>query len=124
MHASRHGKPIKSMTTAARRRLMAYPWTGNVRQLKNTIDSMVVVDYDEVLDLDDLPAEFNPPDGDSEGSYEGGLATLVGKPLSEIEGIFIAETLKVTGGNREEAARMLGIGERTLYRKIKEYGLN
>jgi two-component system response regulator HydG len=44
--------------------------------------------------------------------------------MSEIEARFIAETLKVTGGNREEAAGMLGIGERTLYRKIKEYGLS
>lgn len=124
MHASRHGKPIKSLTTAARRRLMAYPWTGNVRQLKNTIESMVVVDYDEVLDLDDLPAEFHPSEGETEGSAGDGLASLVGKPLSAVEELFIAETLKVNGGNREEAARMLGIGERTLYRKIKEYGLN
>ena len=52
-----------------------------------------------------------------------GLSELVGKPLSEIEGLFIAETLKFTNGNREEAAGLLGIGERTLYRKIKEYGL-
>ena len=56
-------------------------------------------------------------------SGEAGLHDLVGKSLSELEGLFIAETLKVTGGNREEAAEMLGIGERTLYRKIKEYGL-
>ncbi|MCO6047683.1 sigma-54 dependent transcriptional regulator [Aeoliella sp. ICT_H6.2] len=123
IHAARHGKKIKSMTTAARRRLMAHSWTGNVRQLSNTIDSMVVVDYDEVLDLDDLPPEFSPPESESGGSAADGLHTLVGKPLSEIEGLFIAETLKVTGGNREEAASMLGIGERTLYRKIKEYDL-
>ena len=123
IHAQRHGKKIKSMTTAARRRLMAHAWTGNVRQLSNTVDSMVVVDYDEVLDLDDLPPEFNPPESESGGSAADGLHTLVGKPLSEIEGLFIAETLKVTGGNREEAAKMLGIGERTLYRKIKEYEL-
>ncbi|QDU55530.1 sigma-54-dependent transcriptional regulator [Aeoliella mucimassa] len=123
IHAQRHGKKIKSMTTAARRRLMAHIWTGNVRQLSNTVDSMIVVDYDEVLDLDDLPPEFNPPESESGGSAADGLHTLVGKPLSEIEGLFIAETLKVTGGNREEAAKMLGIGERTLYRKIKEYEL-
>jgi two-component system response regulator HydG len=48
---------------------------------------------------------------------------MVGKSLNDIESLFIAETLKVTNGNREEAAGMLGIGERTLYRKIKEYGL-
>ena len=48
---------------------------------------------------------------------------MVGKSLEEIELAFIAETLKATAGNREEAARMLGIGERTLYRKIKDFGL-
>jgi two-component system, NtrC family, response regulator HydG len=125
MHSARHHKKIKSMTTSARRRLMTYPWPGNVRQLKNAIESMVVVDYDEVLDLDDLPPELSeaadqlPPP-----SAANGLSDLVGRPLSELEGLFIGETLKATGGNREEAAEMLGIGERTLYRKIKEYGLS
>jgi two-component system response regulator HydG len=122
-HARRHQKKIDSMSTAARRRLMAFDWPGNVRQLRNIIESMVVVDFDEVLDLDDLPAELAPSGGEMSIDGAGGLHELVGKPLSEIEGIFIGETLKVTGGNREEAAHMLGIGERTLYRKIKEYGL-
>ena len=53
----------------------------------------------------------------------GGIASLIGQPLEAIEKLCIAETLKFTGGNREQAAEMLGIGERTLYRKIKEYGL-
>ena len=48
----------------------------------------------------------------------------MGRPLEEVEKIFIAETLKLTGGNREQAADLLGIGERTLYRKIKEYHLS
>ena len=56
--AKRHDKPIKSMSTAARRRLMAFDWPGNVRQLRNVVESMVVVDYDGVLDVDDLPAEL------------------------------------------------------------------
>ena len=47
----------------------------------------------------------------------------IGKPLEEVEKMCISETLKFTGGNREQAAQMLGIGERTLYRKIKEYDL-
>ena len=124
--AKRHHKQVKSMSTAARRRLLAYDWPGNVRQLRNTIESMVVVDFDEVLDVDDLPSEFTvpvettPADATTGG---GSLHGLVGKPLEEVEKLFIAETLKLTGGNREEAATMLGIGERTLYRKIKEYGL-
>jgi two-component system response regulator HydG len=125
MHSARHHKKIKSLTTAARRRLMTYNWPGNVRQLKNAIESMVVVDYDEVLDVDDLPSELADT-GESLPLPTGGngLNELVGRPLSELEGLFIGETLKATSGNREEAAEMLGIGERTLYRKIKEYGLN
>ena len=123
MHAARHHKQITSMTAAARRRLLSHQWTGNVRQLKNTIESMVVVDYDEVLDLDDLPDELLPEDHAQVVTSAQGLSELIGKPIAEIEGMFIAETLKFTNGNREEAAGMLGIGERTLYRKIKEYGL-
>ena len=46
----------------------------------------------------------------------------MGRTMDDIEKYYILETLKLTGGNREEAARMLGIGERTLYRKLKEYG--
>jgi two-component system response regulator HydG len=123
MHTGRHKKEINSLTTAARRRLMAFDWPGNVRQLKNTIESMVVLDNDGVLDLDDLPDDLfagEPSVVDANGK---GLGDLVGKPLSDIEGLFIAETLQFTGGNREEAASLLGIGERTLYRKIKEYQL-
>ena len=122
-HLSRHGKKINGISTAARRRLLAFDWPGNVRQLRNVIESMVVVDYDEVLDLDDLPAELAPDDAIFERNQMGGLHELVGKSMDEIEELFIAETLKVTVGNREEAAKMLGIGERTLYRKIKQYEL-
>ncbi|MCH2594452.1 MAG: sigma-54 dependent transcriptional regulator [Pirellulales bacterium] len=123
MHSGRHNKEIKSMSTAARRKLMAFDWPGNVRQLKNTVESMVVVDYDEVLDLDDLPPDMFGDESSSTEASGQGLSDLVGKSISEIEGIFIAETLKFTSGNREEAASILGIGERTLYRKIKEYKL-
>ena len=126
-HAKRHQKTIRGISTAARRRLLAYDWPGNVRQLRNVIESMVVVDIDEVLDLDDLPDELAPPLSGAEPVEAGGsdgLHQLVGKPMSEIEKLFIAETLRITAGNREEAATMLGIGERPLYRKIKEYGLS
>jgi len=123
MHSQRHHKEIESMTTAARRRLMAFDWPGNVRQLKNTVESMVVVDYDGVLDLDDLPADLSTNDQTTNEAGGRGLGDLVGKSLAEIEGMYIAETLQFTSGNREEAAKLLGIGERTLYRKIKEFNL-
>ena len=125
LHGKRHHKKVKSVSAAARRRLLAYEWPGNVRELRNAIESMVVVDLDGELDLDDLPEQFGGGSvSDTTTESALGLAELVGKPMSELEGMFIAETLKVTGGNREEAANMLGIGERTLYRKIKDYGLN
>jgi two-component system response regulator HydG len=124
LHGKRHHKQVTAVSAAARRRLLAYEWPGNVRELRNAIESMVVVDLDGVLDLDDLPEQFLAIDESGAPVASGaGLADLVGKPLEEIEALFLAETLKVTAGNREEAARMLGIGERTLYRKIKEYGL-
>jgi two-component system response regulator HydG len=86
---------------------------------------MVVVDCDETLDVDDLPAELEPVAADAQPAGSSpGLTSLVGKPLEEIERLFIGETLKLTGGNREQAAEMLGIGERTLYRKIKEFQLS
>jgi two-component system response regulator HydG len=84
---------------------------------------MVVVDYDGLLDLDDLPEELAGPPEHAHEPASCSLIALVGRPLDEIEKLFISETLRVTGGNREVAASKLGIGERTLYRKIKEYGL-
>jgi two-component system response regulator HydG len=127
--AKQHEKTVKSMSTATRRRLMAHDWPGNVRELRNAVERMVVVDVDGVLDVDDLPSELMDATAIEESAATGGeargdrLQSLVGRPLEEIERLFITETLQAAGGNREEAAKMLGIGERTLYRKIKEYQL-
>ena len=62
---------------------------------------------------------------ESEGMVDASSATasLAGTSLEQIEKRAIRETLRLTGGNREQAAKMLGIGERTLYRKLKDYGL-
>jgi len=118
-----HGKRVGMVSAAARKALMAYSWPGNVRELKNAIESMVVMDVDGSLDMDDLTEELQ---GSSAGTVEGhpGSDNLIGKSLDDVERYYIGEALKLTGGNREEAAKTLGIGERTLYRKIKDYGLN
>lgn len=118
-----HGKPISGLTPAARKVLMTYSWPGNVRELKNVIESLVVMDMDGVLDLDDLTEELQGT-GAVASESSAGADGLVGQPLEAIEKHYLAETLKLTGGNREEAARLLGIGERTLYRKIKDFGLS
>lgn len=122
--AKKHHKPVKGIATEARRKLLAHSWPGNVRELRNVIEGMVVVDADGVLDIDDLDVDWVRNDNAAESSDQQttGLQSLIGKPLEEVERLLIGEALKVTGGNREEAATMLGIGERTLYRKIREFG--
>ena len=117
-----HEKTIKGITPAARKAMMAHSWPGNVRELRNTIESMVVIDCDGLLDTDDLAEDIQAAVPASADMNSGG-PPLVGRPLDEVERYFIAEGLKLTNGNREETARLLAIGERTLYRKIKEYGL-
>jgi two-component system response regulator HydG len=120
-----HGKPMRGMSPAARRALMAFNWPGNVRQLRNAIESMIVVDSDGLLDIDDLQQTDVVPTEDTVGlAMSDGAASLIGRPLDEVEKYCIEQALRLTQGNREEAARMLGIGERSIYRKIKEYKLD
>jgi two-component system response regulator HydG len=119
-----HGKTVTAVSPGVRKALMAYSWPGNVRELRNTIESMVVMDADGVLDLDDLTEDLMSATGGAKSGGHAGADALVGKSIEEIEKHYIAETLELTGGNREEAARLLGIGERTLYRKLKEYAIS
>jgi len=116
-----HGKKISSITPAARKILRGHHWPGNVRELKNVVESMVVIDFDGILDVDDLTEELQSGSGSAPGDPGDGIDRFVGKSLDEIEKHYITETLKLTAGNREEASKLLGIGERTLYRKLKEY---
>ena len=113
-----YDKPITEITPDARRRLAAYDWPGNVRELRNAIEHMVVVTTDPVLDTNDLPDHIVPGEPPAPE-----MPQLVGMSLTDAERELIKNTLAQVGGNRVEAARVLGIGERTLYRKIKEYGL-
>jgi len=116
-----HGANVKHLTPEARRVLVAYPWPGNVRQLRNVIENMVVLAGDsDKLTVEDLPPDIHRPSGETS---EAGTNALAGLSMEEAEKRLIRDTLKLVAGNREQAATMLGIGERTLYRKIKEYHL-
>ena len=82
------------MSTAARLKLLAFDWPGNVRQLRNVIESMVVVDYDGVLGPGRSADGIGRPAGGRRPKPStGSIASLVGKPLGEVEKLFIAETL-------------------------------
>ena len=76
-----------------------------------------------MLDVDDLPPELADVPSRPAESAPRAWTTLVGQPLDAYEKRAIEQTLKLTNGNREEAARILGIGARTLYRKLEKYGI-
>lgn len=120
----RHDKPAAHFTPAVTKRFFSYDWPGNVRELRNFVETMVVLDTDGKLDVDDLPPELTDDVAESpteEAVPLQGSSDLIGKPLSTIERWAIEETLKLTNDNREEAAKILEIGARTLYRRLDQY---
>ncbi len=119
----RHGKAITGIAEPVRKAMTVHDWPGNVRELRNLIESMVVQDQDGVLGLDDLQAVDNRLLPQSPAAGPASPAGLAGRPLSEVERYYVERALELTSGNREEAARMLGIGERTLYRVIQDWKL-
>lgn len=124
------GAPVPGITDAALMRLTAFDWPGNVRQLLNVVQNMTVTAIGEsggggsvTLDTGHIPEDIRSEEGSAEVGDSGALGSLAGTSLEHLEKRAIRETLKLTGGNREQAAGLLGIGERTLYRKLKEYNL-
>jgi two-component system response regulator HydG len=120
--AAQIGSEITGMSEAALAILMSYDWPGNIRQLKNCIRTMVVMCQGDKLDIDDIPPEIQQVRQLVPGQ-KATAANLAGVSLDELEKQAIVDTLAKTKNNREKAAKILGIGERTLYRKIKEYDL-
>ena len=112
-----------TLADGVRKAFAGYAWPGNVRELKNLLESMVVLDFDGVLGPDDLPEDAGPLQAaaDPTAVPNDGPNTLVGRPLAEVERFYMEKALALKEGNREEAARLLGIGERTLYRKLQEW---
>lgn len=111
-----HGKAEVQLSKKALNRLMQFHWPGNVRQLRNVIESLVLFSTGREIDLDDLPPELSE-------SQNGEIAVRIGTQLDQIERQVIERTLLSTSGNRTRAADLLGISRRTLLRKIKELGL-
>ncbi|MEL7498572.1 MAG: sigma-54 dependent transcriptional regulator [Planctomycetota bacterium] len=127
-HANKtHKRNAKGFTPELRKWLLKFDWKGNVRQLKNVVESMVVMDLDDMLDLDDLSPDLqdrsnnNATTGSKNGSNQD--SDLIGKTLKEIEKWATEETLKMANFNRKETAAILGISERNLYRLIDKYEL-
>ena len=118
-YAAALGKSIPTVSQPAMMRLVAYSWPGNVRELLNVVQKMVVMGEGDTIDVRDVPEEIHAQDTEE----PVGMRSLAGVGLDRLEKEAIRQTLAMTGGNREQTAQLLGIGERTLYRKLREYGL-
>lgn len=117
-----NGKKISGLEPDARKALMQYDWPGNIRELKNIIERMVVLSNEPALHLanvpDDIRQGHNHPR--SAGPLSGSSLNH-SKNLMDVEREFIKQTLSECHGNKSAAAKKLGISRRTLYRKIEEY---
>ncbi len=113
-----HGRRISGITSGALERLVDHDWPGNVRELRTTVEGMVVTSRGRRrLDLSDLPPALR--DAGPRGEE---LRLAVGMTIEEVERQLLLATLRATGRDKRRAASMLGIGLRTLYRKIARYG--
>lgn len=106
---------VKGVSQRAMSLLMDYSWSGNVRELENTIESSLVVHTPEVLDIQHLPPEIREFKQEQEV-----IPIKIGTPLEEVERELLLQTLKATRGNKQRAAKLLGINVRTIHRKLEE----
>lgn len=106
------GRPGLTLSEAARQKLLAYQWPGNVRQLRNVIDSAVVLAGGKQIESGDL------------GLRDAVQTDLESLRIDHWERKLITEALRRASGNVPEASKLLGLGRATLYRKIEEYGIS
>jgi transcriptional regulator with PAS, ATPase and Fis domain len=115
--ARENDKKIEGLEPKARMILYNYLWPGNVRELRNCIESAVVMAKSTILTVDDLPPHVRA-DSETDSVKLG-----VGISLADAEKELIRATLAAQNGNKSRAADILGIGRKTLHRKLQEYGL-
>jgi DNA-binding NtrC family response regulator len=117
-----NGLPYRPLTTTAVTRLVAHHWRGNVRELENVVHRAVLLATGSEISPSDV--ELTQPDGTrptSEATSAGGVASLVGRRMDDVERDLIIETLGHTLGNRTHAATILGISIRALRNKLRDY---
>lgn len=116
--STKHKRRKKTFTTEAMQLCRRFPWPGNVRQLRNTIERIVVTCAESVIDVDGLPDFLNAHDAQAPA-----CEIRPGMTIAECEKLLIRQTLTHATSNREQAARLLGISRRALQYKLKSYGL-
>jgi DNA-binding NtrC family response regulator len=116
--SAKHKRRRKRMSAEALQLCQRFPWPGNVRQLRNTIERLVITCREAVVEVEHLPDFLREYDHKSTT-----FTVRPGTPLAEVERMLIRQTLTHVTSNREEAARALGISRRALQYKLKQYGL-
>jgi len=113
-YSEKNEKPIRGISREALNALEVYDWGGNVRELESVIEQAIVLTQADSIGVADLPASIQP----REISREKSITLPLGTPMEEVERRVICETLKMTSGDKELAAKLLGISSRTIYRKL------
>lgn len=114
-----NGTGFTGVSSEVMRKLVNHPWPGNVRELRNVVFRMCLEADGPMLQVDDLPESLRA----STDIVLAGPPNLAGLTMADVEKLHIMNTLRMFGGNREKTAKALGIGARTLYRKLRDYGL-
>lgn len=115
--AAENEKEIIGIDSKAKAALLKYDWPGNIRQLQNCIESSVVMTNGKQIKLEDLPLSV------SEYTGQEAISIPMGISLEDAEKIIIMQNLSANKGNKSKTADVLGIGRKTLHRKLNEYGL-
>jgi DNA-binding NtrC family response regulator len=118
--AARAGKRIGAFSPAAAERLLTYAWPGNVRELRNCVERAVALAQYDQIQVDDLPEKIQAYRPSHVLVTSDDPSELV--PLEEVERRYILRVVEAVGGNKTLAAERLGIGRKTLYRKLEQYG--
>ena len=116
-YTEENGKNIKGFDNQSRAAIYKYDWPGNIRELQHCVESSVVMASGSEITLEDLPPSV------SRASSVESISVPVGITLDEAEKIIIQETLAANKGNKSKTADILGIGRKTLHRKLAEYGM-
>jgi len=117
--AARAGSPVHGIGPEAAQRLLAYSWPGNARELQNCIERAIALARYDKLTPEDLPAKVR--DYQPSGAVLAPADPAEVLPLAEVERRYILQTLGAFAGNKTLAAKALGVGRKTLYRKLEEY---
>ena len=118
-YREKNRRQVKSITPAAMTRLLAYEWPGNVRELENAMERAVILAKGEAVSVADLPP-FHEPAPVAEAAGGGGLLS---DAVAEAEKRAILDALERCNGDKEQAAKELGISRASLYSKIKRYDI-